>query len=585
MPSLRHYSTQITKKMKLFYTALIALGLAHSANAQTAYSLDKSYNGTGYRYNETVPTGNENGYYSTIHLNDDGTEYVALKQNVTGYAESIAALIKIKQNATRDSSFANNGVATNNGLQDVRIHNIDFLAGNKIYCSGSGWGGYVWNGSAWSSQTYGGGVVAPYIYSHGGCKLNDTMVVQIGSNGEIVTFKDNGNANQNNYAWIGASGVVDYTVDGVTFTPVFNSIASIPNSHYFTAGVTDTTAFIIKFGAGGFTKDPSWASNGILRIPVADLSGDAFLDMVALPDGKLMAVLLGQPEGTSTPTTYIYRFNANGTPDNTWGTNGVVTQWIVGKIALLPQGEVAMLYSYEFNGFYSVGIIRYSSTGQQLDIADYPLLGINGFNPQIRPIDISANAAGDIAICGSVRDSATNYDKPFTMRLKRTECNIAYDITNATSTSFTGTVSTTTTAVVYIARADMEGFEFTDTITTGSEFSFTGLEENETYYITIRDDNGCELEGQIDLANIEVGINEIKGANVSVYPNPATHVLNLKATTAISQVEIVNILGETVSTENGNVSTINVADLANGLYIARVHATNGQTATVKFTKQ
>lgn len=566
--------------------ALAALGLAFNANAQTVYSLDKDYNGKGYRFNENVLTGNENGRNLAIHLNDDGTEYVALKQNIVGYAEAIAALIKNKANGTRDSSFANNGVATNGAVQDVAINNISFLNGNKIYCSGSGWGGFVWSGGAWSSQTYGGGVVAPYVYSYGGTKLNDSMVVQIGSNGEIVTFKDNGNASQNNYAWLDASGVVDYTVDGITFTPHFNRIASVPNSHYFTAGVTDTTAFIIKFGAGGFTKDATWANNGILRIPVVDLSDDAFLDLVALPDGKLMAVYRGQPAGLNDPSVFTYRFNANGTLDSTWATNGILTQYSVSKIAMLPQGQVAMLYTYSFSTTNEVGIIHYSATGQQLDVFGFPLLGNSGYSHDFAAIAISANATGDVAICGSVRDSTTGYDKPFTMRLKRTECNIAYDITNATPTSFTGTVSTTATAVVYIARAEMEGFEFTDTITTGSEFSFTGLEENETYYITIRDDNGCELEGEIDLANPSVGIGNIaQTMDVQIYPNPANEFLVINCDEEIETTEIYNVIGERVIFVKGQITKLNVSPLAQGLYTLRLKTTKGKIAIRKFIKQ
>ena len=566
--------------------ALAALGLALGANAQTTYSLDQNYNGKGYRFNESVLTGNENGRNLAINLNWDGTEYVALKQNIVGYAEAIAALIKNKPDGTRDSSFATNGIATNGVPQDVAINNISFLAGNKIYCSGSGWGGFVWAYGAWSSQTYGGGVVPPAVYSYGGTKLNDSMVVQIGSNGEIVTFRDNGNANQNNYAWIDASGIVSYTVDGVTFTPNFNRIASVPNSHYFTAGVTDTTAFIIKFGAGGFTKDATWANNGIVRIPVTDLSDDAFLDLVALPDGKLMVVLRGQPADTNDPSVFTYRFNANGTLDSTWATNGRLTQYGVSKIAMLPMGEVAMLYEYNFSTTKEVGIIHYSANGQQLDIFGFPLLGNSGYNHDFAATAISANEIGDIAICGSVRDSATGYDKPFTMRLKRNVCNVSANVTSSTSVSFSvHGMAFVAPTVAYVYMEGDEGYRYTDTLDANSNVSFDGLDENAFYYVTIVDANGCEITIEVDLANLNVGVNEAEVSALSVYPNPATNVLNLQASTAISKVDVVNIIGETVITETGTVNAVDISGLTSGLYIARVHTANGQTAIVKFTKQ
>ncbi len=572
--------------MNKIYTTLVALGLALGANAQTVYNLDKDYYGKGYRFNENILTGNENGRNLAIHLNDDGTEYVALKQNIVGYAEAIAALIKNKANGTRDSSFANNGVATNGATQDVAINNISFLTGNKIYCSGSGWGGFVWSGGVWSSQTYGGGVVAPYVYSYGGTKLNDSMVVQIGSNGEIVTFKDNGNASQNNYAWLGASGVVDYTVDGITFTPHFNRIASVPNSHYFTAGVTDTTAFIIKFGANGFTKDVTWANNGILRIPVVDLSDDAFLDLAALPDGKLMAVYRGQPNGTNSPSVFTYRFNANGTLDSTWATNGVLTQYSVSKIAMLPQGQVAMLYTYSFSATNEVGIIHYSATGQQLGIFGFPLLGNSGYSHDFAAIAISANAAGDVAICGSVRDSTTGYDKPFTMRLKRIECNASAVVTDATSTSFTANAAgVTAPAIAYVYKEGDEGYRYTDTLDANNNVSFSDLDEDAFYFLKIVDGNGCEVIIEVDLANTSVGIGNVaQSMDLQIYPNPANEFLVINCDEEIETAEVYNIIGEQVIFVKGQITKLNVSPLAKGLYTIRLKTNEGKTAVKKFNK-
>ncbi|HLP51980.1 MAG TPA: T9SS type A sorting domain-containing protein [Chitinophagales bacterium] len=573
--------------MNKIYTTLVALGLALGANAQTVYSLDKDYNGKGYRFNENILPGNENGRNLAIHLNDDGTEYVALKQNIVGYAEAIAALIKNKANGTRDSSFATNGIATNGAVQDVAINNISFLTGNKIYCSGSGWGGFVWSGGAWSSQTYGGGVVAPYVYSYGGTKLNDSLIVQIGSNGEIVTFKDNGNANQNNYAWLEASGVVDYTVDGITFTPHFNRITSVPNSHYFTAGVTDTTAFIIKFGAGGFTKDATWANNGILRIPVTDLSDDAFLDLVALPDGKLMAIYRGQPAGTNDPSVFTYRFNANGTLDSTWATNGILTQYSVSKIAMLPAGEVAMLYSYSYSATNEVGIIYYSATGQQLGVFGFPLLGSSGYSHDFAAIAISANAAGDVAICGSVRDSTTGYDKPFTMRLNRIECSTSAVVANATSTSFTiNAAGVAAPAIVYVYMEGDEGYRYMDTLDANNNASFTDLDEDAFYFVKVEDGNGCEVIIEVDLANPNVGIGNIaQTMDVQIYPNPANEFLVINCEEEIETAEIYSVVGQLVKFKQGQITRINVAPLAQGIYNLRLKTTTGKVAVTKFSRQ
>lgn len=575
--------------MKRFYTALAALGLALGANAQTVYSLDLNYNGKGYRFSDTVIAGNEHGYNVAIKLNDDGTEYVAVKQNIVGYAEAVAALVKNKSNGTRDSSFATNGIATNGATQDVRINNIAMLNGGKIYCSGSGWGGYVWNGTAWSSQTYGGGVVQPYLYAMSGCKVSDTKVVQVGSTNEIVFFEDNGNAQANNYGSSGTSGLVDYTVNGVTFSPQFNKVAAIPNSHYFTAGVNDSIAFIAKYGASGFIKDSTWGTNGIIGIEVETMVSDAFIDLVALADGKLMAMFKGKVKGDQNLTTYTYRFNADGTLDNTWGANGVLIQNSASRVAILPDGHIALLYTYYYsnNDYYSLGFIEYTAGGTELEAYDFPLLGNHGHVHSLVAEAISVNASGVIAICGSVEDSATYIRKPFIMRLKPTACNAAATATTVTTTTFTATATgVAAPAIGYIYKDGDEGYRAMDTLDANNSVSFDNLDANDTYYLLIRDANGCEVEVLIDLSNPTVGINDIANkAIVSIYPNPATNVLHVTASAELSSVEIINILGEVVKTQTANASYINIADLANGLYIARIHTANGQTATAKFTKQ
>ena len=75
------------------------------------------------------------------------------------------------------------------------------------------------------------------------------------------------------------------------------------------------------------------------------------------------------------------------------------------------------------------------------------------------------------------------------------------------------------------------------------------------------------------------------GANsFSIFPNPATTVLNVNAE-GYSTIEIVNLLGQTVYTANTTSNMqINVSELNNGVYFVRMNGENG-TATQKFIKK
>ena len=74
------------------------------------------------------------------------------------------------------------------------------------------------------------------------------------------------------------------------------------------------------------------------------------------------------------------------------------------------------------------------------------------------------------------------------------------------------------------------------------------------------------------------------GTSLSIFPNPATTVLNVEAE-GFSTIELVNVLGQVVYSANAtNNMQINVSNLNNGVYFVRMNGANG-TATQKFIKK
>ena len=75
--------------------------------------------------------------------------------------------------------------------------------------------------------------------------------------------------------------------------------------------------------------------------------------------------------------------------------------------------------------------------------------------------------------------------------------------------------------------------------------------------------------------------------DIAMYPNPATSVVTLEASQEIATIQIMSLLGQTVSIieVNNTSSTVNVSQLRTGVYIANVLFSNGSVQTIKFIKE
>jgi len=99
-------------------------------------------------------------------------------------------------------------------------------------------------------------------------------------------------------------------------------------------------------------------------------------------------------------------------------------------------------------------------------------------------------------------------------------------------------------------------------------------------YIAFRHFN-CTDMFWLNLDDVEiregVGINDVQESFVSVYPNPANNMINVNATSNISNVEVYTIAGQKVGdfTANSTNTTINTSNLTNGLYLMKIHTDNG----------
>lgn len=145
--------------------------------------------------------------------------------------------------------------------------------------------------------------------------------------------------------------------------------------------------------------------------------------------------------------------------------------------------------------------------------------------------------------------------------------------------STTGTATTDFTNMVFDGNVANMNF----TLKSLDISAFAG----QNIYIAFRHCNSSDVYWML-VDDIEViagqhaGISNVTDATVQLYPNPTSNVLNINAE-GVQEVSVIDINGRTVMTEK-NVNTVNLSDLANGVYYVRVITNNG-VATEKIVKK
>lgn len=149
---------------------------------------------------------------------------------------------------------------------------------------------------------------------------------------------------------------------------------------------------------------------------------------------------------------------------------------------------------------------------------------------------------------------------------------------------------------------------FVGAYSSGSVFNLsktlTGLNYNTTYYYQIRveysPEGTCYMQAlyPATIANSFTTLDATSspefpwrqrvGApkdsdNISIYPNPATNVLNVVSEHGIEEIEIINMQGKLLL--SGTSSPMNISYLPTGTYFVRVTDVKGKVSTHKFNKQ
>ncbi len=149
----------------------------------------------------------------------------------------------------------------------------------------------------------------------------------------------------------------------------------LPNGGLLIAGSTlnNSTALqrfaLVRYTAAG-ALDRSFGANGVVATsPLGAPNSSGAACIAAQPDGKIILAGATQFDGTNWETALV-RYNADGSLDPTFGTNGVVVTRIGGTsetfnggLLVQPDGKIVAVGSASIGSYKQLVIARYNSNG------------------------------------------------------------------------------------------------------------------------------------------------------------------------------------------------------------------------------
>ena len=319
--------------------AVISYGTNRSDFAVVRYNSDGVLDNTfGTKGIVITSVGTANDYANSIAIQSDG-KIIAAGSSYNG-SDNDFAVVRYNSNGSLDNTFGTNGIViTSVGDSSDYATSIAIQSDGKIIAAGSSYNGsdndfavvrYNSNGSL--DNTFGtNGIVTTSI----GDSSDYAQSIAIQSDGNIVAAGNSWNGSDYGFALIryNSNGSLDNTfgTNGIVITSVgdssdyANSIAIQSDGKIITAGYSyndsDYDFALARYNSNG-SLDNTFGTNGVVTTDVG--AAEYYANSIAIQsDGKIIAA--GNSFNGSNFDIALVRYNSNGSLDNTFGTNGVVT--------------------------------------------------------------------------------------------------------------------------------------------------------------------------------------------------------------------------------------------------------------------
>lgn len=327
----------------------------------------------------------------------------------------------------------------------------------------------------------------------------------------------------------------------------FCNASATPKIKLQNVGIQNLTSASFEITCNGQTSTYSWTGNlaqydvATVTLPQFNINANGSVTYTVT-----ITEVNGVPDADAAMNSYSKVFNvqANGseTPVNENFSNGIPSDWST---------DNDLLYDYQGSIYFNA----YSLDNGISESLYLPMMNISAINTPTLKFDLaharySSSTKERLQIkvstdCGSTWTSVYNKVDP--------------DLATAgiSTGQFIPTAAQWRTETV-----DLSGLTNRENVIV--KFIFTSGYGNIVWI-----DNVSVVDG--------TGIEEISEGEINIYPNPTTSTLRINSSEMINEVAIYNLQGQLVQTENGNVQSVNVSNLAPGSYIARIVTENGIT--------
>lgn len=306
---------------RLFLSTFLLLTMAVFAFGSGPGSFDLSFAGTGHKL-ENFGSGSD--VARDVAVQADGKIVAVGRTSMTGGSFNIA-VARFNADGTLDNSFSEDGKLTVPASTPAESP-----------------------GAAVAVQADGKIVIAGWINVGGS---DEFLVMRFNSDGTPDTSFDG---------------------DGQVITPFQGTdrggdVLIQPDGRILIAGSAGGGTAMIRYNAdGSFDTAFGGNDNGMMFI-TAFITMPGFMNAIVMqPDGKI--VLAGIQE-LMFRNLGIARYNADGTPDTAFGTNGIITTPIFnsdggpGTVALTPDGKIAAAGFFRNGSQYEFALVRYNANG------------------------------------------------------------------------------------------------------------------------------------------------------------------------------------------------------------------------------
>nr|WP_315032702.1 T9SS type A sorting domain-containing protein [uncultured Chryseobacterium sp.] len=436
----------------------------------------------------------------------------------------------------------------------------------------------------------------------GSTHMNDP---NIKSSPLIARYNENGTIDSS----FGSNGLV-YDANGPGGT--ISEIRVLPDGKLLIAGRWDYYAFIGRLLPNG-SFDTSFGNDGKVNIP-----GITIRKIDILPDGSIIGL------GTGDWSSKLVKISADGQIDNTFGTNGEVPtnigfskiignamtrqsdgKFIVGGAAVTNSSyqETNQLFLTRYNangtldtGFGSNGLLLYSTDAREAR-------------------DIAFTAAGKILVLGQkpyASNSSIGPTSIFYLMQFNPDGTLDSSFNNGNSLSFGysyyASIKLDPQNKIYVSGSAYnynslynfkriirlnENGSFDSTFGTNGIYDFNGRLYPSDYKslnnMSFTPDGKMVVGTHVNLpaftifvsrlvispSSLSVSDSPLHSKEIFVYPNPSEDYFTVKSKNTIQTLELTNFLGQSVL-KNKNSSTIEVKNIPAGNYFLKVKADNNE---------